>query len=84
MDFLNCLGIRKFMEIYGCINFLEVVDNFVLENFWDVMKLEEYVLLLSELLVKVVLSDDLNIIVEEEVYEVVMFWVKYDLNNCVK
>lgn len=72
------------MEIYGCINFLEVVDNFVLENFWDVMKLEEYVLLLSELLVKVVLSDDLNIIVEEEVYEVVMFWVKYDLNNCVK
>lgn len=72
------------MEIYGCINFLEVVDNFVLENFWDVMKLEEYVLLFSELLVKVVLSDDLNIIVEEEVYEVVMFWVKYDLNNCVK
>lgn len=81
MDFFNCLGIRKFIEVYGCINFFEVVDNFVFENFREVMKLEEYVLLFCELLIKVILSDDLNIIVEEEVYEVVMFWVKYDLNN---
>ena len=56
----------------------------MLENFRDVMKSEEYALLPSELLVKVVSSDDLNIIAEEEVYEAVMSWVKHDLNNRVK
>lgn len=84
LDPSNCLGIRKFTEAHGCTNFLEVVDNFVLENFREVMKSEEYALLPCELLIKVISSDDLNIIAEEEVYEAVMSWVKHDLNNRVK
>lgn len=84
LDPSNCLGIRKFTETHGCTNFLEVVDNYVLKNFRDVMKSEESALLPCELLVKVISSDDLNIIAEEEVYEAVMSWVKHDLNNRVK
>lgn len=84
LDPSNCLGIRKFTEAHGCVNFLEVVDNFVLENFREVMKSEEYALLPCELLIKVISSDDLNIFAEEEVYEAVMSWVKHDLNNRVK
>jgi len=84
LDPSNCLGIRKFTEAHGCTNFLEVVDNFVLENFREVMKSEEYALLPCELLIKVISSDDLNIIAEEEVYEAVMSWVKHDLNNRAK
>lgn len=84
LDPSNCLGIRKFTEAHGCTNFLEVVDNFVLENFREVMKSEEYALLPCELLIKVISSDDLNVIAEEEVYEAVMSWVKHDLNNRVK
>ena len=84
LDPSNCLGIRKFTEAHGCMNFLEVVDNFVLENFREVMKSEEYALLPCELLIKVISSDDLNIVAEEEVYEAVMSWVKHDLNNRVK
>ena len=84
LDPSNCLGIRKFTEAHGCVNFLEVVDKFVLDNFREVMKSEEYALLPCELLIKVISSDDLNIIAEEEVYEAVMSWVKHDLNNRVK
>lgn len=84
LDPTNCLGIRKFTEAHGCVNFLEVVDKFVLENFREVMKSEEYALLPCELLVKVISSDDLNVVAEEEVFEAVMSWVKHDLNNRVK
>ena len=84
LDPSNCLGIRKFTEAHGCTNFLEVVDNFVLENFREVLKSEEYALLPCELLIKVISSDDLNVVAEEEVYEAVMAWVKHDLNNRVK
>ena len=84
LDPSNCLGIRKFTEAHGCVNFLQVVDNFVLENFREVLKSEEYALLPCELLIKVISSDDLNIIAEEEVYEAVMSWVNHDLNNRVK
>ena len=81
LDPSNCLGIRKFTEAHGCTNFLDVVDNFVLENFREVMKSEEYALLPCELLAKVVSSDDLNVAAEEEVYEAVMSWTKHDINN---
>ena len=81
LDPSNCLGIRKFTEAHGCANFLEVVDNFVLENFREVMKSEEYALLPCELLIKVISSDDLNIVAEEEVYDAVMSWIKHDLNR---
>ena len=77
----NCLGIRKFAETHGCAEFLEVVDKFVLENFRDVMKSEEYALLPCDLLIKVISSDDLNIVEERVVYESVLEWVKHDLNN---
>ena len=77
----NCLGIRKFAEAHGCIAFLSNVDKFVLENFKEVLKSEEYALLPVELLVKVIESNDLNVAAEEEVYEAVMAWVKHDLPN---
>ncbi|EDO38065.1 predicted protein [Nematostella vectensis] len=83
LDPSNCLGIRKFTESHGCCKFLEVIDKYVLENFKQVMKSEEYALLPSELLVKVISSDDLNIIEEEEVFEAVMNWIRHDLNTRV-
>lgn len=83
LDPSNCLGIRKFTEAYGCTKFIETVDKFVLDNFKNVMKSEEYALLPSELLVKVISSDDLNVILEEEVYDAVMAWIRHDLNNRV-
>ena len=84
LDPSNCLGIRKFTEDHRCVNFLKVVDKFVLENFREVMNSEGYALLPCDLLIKVISSDDLNVVAEEEVYEAVMSWVKHDLNNRVK
>lgn len=83
LDPSNCLGIRKFAEAHGCTEFLEVADKFVLENFLEVIKSEEYALLPCELLIKVISSDDLNIVAEHVVYESVVEWVKHDLSNRV-
>ncbi|KAK3749968.1 hypothetical protein QZH41_000264 [Actinostola sp. cb2023] len=83
LDPSNCLGIRKFTEAHGCIKFLETVDKYVLEHFKSVLKSEEYALLPIELLIKVISSDDLNVLHEEEVYEAVIAWIRHDLNNRV-
>lgn len=83
LDPTNCLGIRKFIEAHGCLKFLDTIDKFVLENFKSVLKSEEYALLPMELLVKVISSDDLNVLLEEDVYEAVMTWIRHDLNNRV-
>lgn len=81
LDPSNCLGIRKFVEAHGCSNFLESIDRFVLRKFREVAKSDEYNLLPCELLVKVITSDDLNVKVEEEVYEAVMKWVNYNISE---
>lgn len=83
LDPSNCLGIRKFIEAHGCIKFLEIIDKYVLENFKNVLKSEEYALLPMELLIKVISSDDLNVLHEEDVYEAVMAWIRHDLNSRV-
>lgn len=81
LDPSNCLGIRKFVEAHGCSNFLESIDRYVLQKFREVSKSDEYNLLPCELLVKVIASDDLNVKVEEEVYEAVMKWISFNTSE---
>lgn len=74
----NCLTAKSFAERYGCDELLRKSENFILENFEAVSKEEEFMLLSAEQLENLISRDDININSEEEIYEAVIAWIKYD------
>ena len=49
--------------------------------FFQVMQSDEFLLLSKEQLIGIISSDEINVRNEEQVFNAVMQWVKYDLTN---
>ncbi|XP_065216286.1 kelch-like protein 17 isoform X2 [Planococcus citri] len=74
----NCLGIRNFADIHLCAELQQRSYKYILMNFQEVMKTEEFFTLSFEELLSIISSDQLNVSKEESVYTAVMDWVKYN------
>ncbi|KAK6194677.1 hypothetical protein SNE40_000267 [Patella caerulea] len=81
LDPSNCLGIRAFADTHACRDLLRIADKFTQNNFQDVMESEEFLLLPVNQLVEIISSDELNVRSEEQVYQAVMGWVKYSIQE---
>ncbi|KAL5012389.1 hypothetical protein ScPMuIL_010940 [Solemya velum] len=81
LDPSNCLGIRAFADTHACRDLLRIADKFTQHNFQDVMESEEFLLLPINQLVDIISSDELNVRSEEQVYNAVMGWVKYNIQE---
>ena len=79
LDPLNCLGIRNFAETYGCMRFIEEVDQFIISHFSEVILSEEYISVSHGLLLKCLSSEELNVNSEREVYDSVLKWARHDI-----
>ncbi|XP_066295552.1 kelch-like protein 20 isoform X1 [Branchiostoma lanceolatum] len=79
LDPSNCLGIRAFADTHACRELLRVADKFTQHNFQEVMESEEFMLLPANQLIDIISSDELNVRSEEQVYNAVMSWVRYNL-----
>lgn len=79
LDPSNCLGIRAFADIYSCRELLRIADRFIQRNFQEVMESEEFMLLPVSQLVDIIASDELIVRTEEQVFNAVMSWVKYNV-----
>ncbi|XP_008552054.1 kelch-like protein 5 [Microplitis demolitor] len=77
----NCLGIRMFADAQGCGNLLSVAHTYTTVHFMEVMKNQEFLLLSADDVAKLLESDDLNIPDEEIVFQALMSWLQYDLDN---
>jgi len=44
----NCLGIKQFADLHGCIDLLAAADDYIRQNFVDVVESEEFVSLTAE------------------------------------
>ncbi|XP_071088582.1 kelch-like protein 5 isoform X3 [Haliotis cracherodii] len=77
----NCIGIRQFADAQGCTNLYKVANNYVMENFVEVMNNQEFLILPSEEVCNLLASDDLNVPNEETIFEALVKWSKHDLNN---
>ncbi|MCL4126264.1 UNVERIFIED_CONTAM: hypothetical protein GTU68_008791, partial [Idotea baltica] len=76
----NCLGIRAFADLHGCLELLSIADNYVEQHFTEVIECEEFLSLNSQQVGKLISSDRLTTPSEEKVFECVMAWVGAELS----
>jgi kelch-like protein 20 len=81
LDPSNCLGIRAFADTHSCTELLKIADKYLQNNFIDVAESDEFLLLPFNQLIEIISNDELNVRNEEQVYESVMKWVKYNIDE---
>ncbi|XP_073454214.1 kelch-like protein 4 isoform X1 [Aquarana catesbeiana] len=77
----NCLGIRSFGDAQGCMELLRVAHSYTMENFIEVIRNQEFLLLPASEIAKLLSSDDINVPDEETIFQALMQWVKYDIES---
>ena len=80
----NCLGIESLAMQYSLRNLESKVKSFITWNFVQVSRGSEFVLIPAAQLCSIVGSDRLHVKHEEEVYEAVMRWYKFDKEERIK
>lgn len=76
---MNCWGIWFLLDKFNCKDFFNWVNIFIEENFMEVVKFEEFLLLFYLDLGELLMNDEIVIIWEEDLYELLLKWVEY---NC--
>ena len=77
----NCLEIEKFAIHHNCLKLQKCANVYVLENFSTVIDHDEFLELDVEHLKKYISSDLIDVRAEEIVFDAVMRWVKYDVDE---
>ncbi|XP_037084309.1 ring canal kelch homolog [Pollicipes pollicipes] len=75
----NCLGIRSFADLHGCIDLKTNADAYIELNFSEVVECEEFLTLTADQVIQLISCDRLSVANEEKVYECVLRWINYDL-----
>lgn len=77
----NCLGIRAFADLHGCLELLSHAETYIEQHFPEVVECEEFLTLSHQQVSKLICSDRLTVPSEEKVFECVIAWVHHDLEN---
>lgn len=77
----NCLGIRETADIHNVVKLKEMVQDFVLYNFVEVSKCEEFGQLSINEISALLKDEALNVVAEEEVFGALVGWIKFDING---
>ena len=77
----NCIGIRLFADAQSCIQLRDTARQYTEDNFLEVIKNQEFLLLPAHELVKLLSSDDLNVSSEELVFQALISWINFDLQT---
>ncbi|XP_028314782.1 kelch-like protein 4 isoform X1 [Gouania willdenowi] len=77
----NCLGIRSFADAQGCVELLNMAHNYTMEHFLEVIQNQEFLLLPTAEIVKLLSRDDINVPDEETIFQALMMWVRYDVQH---
>ena len=78
LDPINCLGIWAFADTYDCRDLVGIAAEFSKNNFQEVVKQEEFLLLPLAKFIDIISSDVLNVGSEEQVIQAVMTWIRHD------
>lgn len=79
LDPTNCLGIRDFADMHGCLELLNYADTYVEQHFGEVVQFDEFLNLTPAQVAGLIRSDRLLVPGEEKVYEAVIAWCVHDL-----
>lgn len=81
LDPANCLGIRAYADLHACEDLVQVCDRFFCDHFAEVVESEEFLSLSGDILEKLLVSDELNVKHERQVYQSVLAWVKHNIKS---
>ena len=77
----NCLGVRAFADMHSCPQLQRLAESFAKQHFQEVVRSEEFLQLHVDQVMELFSADDLNVQLEERVYEAVIAWMKHDPAN---
>ncbi|KAK2514394.1 Klhl6 [Columba guinea] len=73
----NCVGILRLADAHSLQSLKQQVQNYIIQNFTQVLNYEEFLELPADILCSTLKSDDLYVTEEAQVFETVMNWVRY-------
>lgn len=73
----NCVGILRLADTHSLDRLRKSVQNYIVQNFPQVLTHEEFLELPAEILSEILGADELCVTEEEQVFETVMRWVRY-------
>lgn len=74
----NCLGIRDFADIQGCVDLVNDADTYIEQHFSEIIQYDEFFNLQPDQIANLIKSDRLTVPTEEKVYESVIAWIEFD------
>lgn len=77
----NCLGIRAFADLHGCVDLMYLAEAYSEQHFTEVVECDEFLALSSSQVARLISSDRLTVPSEEKVFEAVMTWIHHDLSH---
>lgn len=81
LTILNVLNIKSFAFTLGCCELFEASKRFIYRNFEEISKLPDFLNLSLNELVDIICCDELNIYSEKIVFEAVVNWINFDVEN---
>lgn len=81
MDPTNCLGIMHFADVHGCPDLIKHATEYACLNFFDVMKSEEFLQLSYDHIYALLVSDNLHVKSEQNVFDAYLDWIKHNLEE---
>ncbi|XP_072111799.1 kelch-like protein 6 isoform X2 [Mobula birostris] len=73
----NCVSILRLADTHSLDRLKKCVQNYIVQNFPQVLTHEEFLELPAEILSEILGSDELCVTEEEQVFETAMRWVRY-------
>jgi len=76
----NCLGIRAFADLHGCLELLSCTESYIERHFTEVLECDEFFALSADQVARLISSDTITVPSEEKVFESVISWIQHDLD----
>merc|ERR1712223_2016713 len=77
----NCLGIKSFADLHGCLELLAATNTYIESHFAEVLDCDEFQNLDPEQVSDLIASDTITVPSEEKVYESVISWVNHNSDH---
>ncbi|XP_037957159.1 ring canal kelch protein isoform X2 [Teleopsis dalmanni] len=78
LDASNCLGIKEFADMHGCVDLFNYADTYIEQHFNEVIQFDEFLNLSHEQVINLIKNDRISVTTEERVFECVISWIRYD------
>jgi len=74
----NCFELKTFAKYEEDIDFVSKCDSYIVENFADIVKQEEFLKMNKEDLLVFIASDSIGLENEEQVFDCIISWIDHD------